>query len=225
MLYVPAACPCCLSLLHYCSVSPCWWHARDYGAVPVLAPCPSTCFMSTLHLHAACTHCMSLSHVHAASPCFMSILHVHAAFTILRVHASCPCHISTLHVPAVCATSSFCMSILHVHTACPCCTSLLHVLAAWRSCLSILLLHAVCLCCIYMQHWLAACPCCMSTLHAYVNFSCPCCMSLNLEPEANVFEFGTWGQSNRRFLGGKCELSYNFSPWWRKFQLTLKVAT
>jgi hypothetical protein len=68
------------------------------------ASCPYR--MSTLHVHAVCSCCMSLAdvlqHVHASCLCCMTAPHAH-------VNAACP----------------WCISILYVRTACPCCVSCL----------------------------------------------------------------------------------------------------
>jgi hypothetical protein len=64
----PAACSCCLIVLH----GPCHMPMRCVHAA-------WACCRSMLHVYAACPCCVSMLHVLAASPCCISILHVHSA--------------------------------------------------------------------------------------------------------------------------------------------------
>jgi hypothetical protein len=162
MLYVCAACPCCLS------------HVRSWACCVSKHIHAFQCYMSLLHVHAVCSYRRSTLLVyaacHAADQCCISCY-----MSLLRIHAECLCCMSMLHFRHIHAFP-FCLS-MHVNPACSVCISTLHFHAPCPCFMSILYVHAACQCFTSMMHVRAKCPCYMSMLYVLTRVLaiCLCC--------------------------------------------------
>jgi hypothetical protein len=100
MLFVHAACSCCMSILHVDS--------------DAKAACPSSvpCLHVHFHVHPACLSCRFILRIHSHCQCLMSILHVSAPCPCF--HDAYPCCMSLLY-----ACPSRMSMMLYAGASCP----------------------------------------------------------------------------------------------------------